>query len=1213
MASFVFSKAISNITNFSVSDNFPSLSGSQLKNMYNYYNKDSSYKKDKITGKLSELSIQTSTYNKVIPVIYGMVRLSGNIIWMNNVREVKEETTNTIKTGKNKKVKQTTANYYYFLSFAIAICRGEVESIKNVWADTELINLSNYTHRVYYGTSEQEPDTLIQANEGIGKCTAYRDICYIVFEDFPLTDFGNRIPNFVFEVKRKGLYDKNDETLLENMITGVNLIPGSGEFVYDTNIICKTKNLIVKGHLYDEYEEKEILNKNNNENKADCVLSLDQLQNDLPNCKWVAPVVGWFGSDLDIGKCKIEPKVEYEQINGHLFFKNTPFDWKVENYTRENAKVVNFDGDSIRYGGTPSDSSVLNLLKNLKERNLKIMFYPMIFMDIENKPWRGYLTGNCDDVENFYNSQYKPFILHYANLVKNYADCFIIGSELKGLTGIKDEDNNFSFVDKLIDLASECRKILGSSVKISYAADWSEYHHTNGGWYNMDKLWANGNIDFVGIDAYFPLTATQDKNITKVIIKNGWESGEYYDFYYNDNGKKQNLQPEYALKNIKWWWENNHINPSNARTDWQAKSKKIWFTEYGFASVDGTTNEPSKFYDNTSIDGGFPKYSKGVSDFYIQRRALQATEEYWKDSEIVENKFVWCWDARPYPYFPSLKNVWSDSGNWKYGHWLNGKLKLTEAKNVINQILKDANVSINFLNSINIEESIDGFVLNNCVNIQDVFDLLKDVYFFDYVESDGKINFLSNKNAVESQVEIDENDLIFFNNNDILLKITEKNINKLPQKYQINFIDKDLNYDSNFIYSERETDKTNNVIIDTLPVVLDKNKAKNIVETQLYIEWLKQKEFNFLLPLKYIFLEVGDVVKLKNYILKIKEININEDLTLNIVATIYDSSIYDNTVKNNDNFNIQLKKENGNTKATIFELPALNNEMLDKVCVFFALTGENDSWSGANLYYSENFNSGYKFIDMVSESALVGYVMNDLNDAKPYYFDLENNINIQFSCKINTDLLNNCNVNDIFNGMNFALFGDEIIQFKDVILNDSGTYSLNYLLRGLFGTEKYINNHKIGEKIVIINSNLLKHFMDFSQAYKNNEYKAVSIGNDFLTSEKINYNVSGRNLKPLSPCHLKYKINDNTLTITWLRRDRGMQNWRDNLDNYLVEKNEKYHIELFNNDGVIYNGFVETNLFNFDLENTFFPIVAKICQFNEYAGDGEKATLTIIN
>ena len=35
---------------------------------------------------------------------------------------------------------------------------------------------------------------------------------------------------------------------------------------------------------------------------------------------------------------------------------------------------------------------------------------------------------------------------------------------------------------------------------------------------------------------------------------------------------------------------------------------------------------------------------------------------------------AWTWDARPYPFFPALSDVWTDGANWRLGHWLTGRL-----------------------------------------------------------------------------------------------------------------------------------------------------------------------------------------------------------------------------------------------------------------------------------------------------------------------------------------------------------------------------------------------------------------------------------------------------------------------------------------------------------------------------------------------------------
>ena len=56
-----------------------------------------------------------------------------------------------------------------------------------------------------------------------------------------------------------------------------------------------------------------------------------------------------------------------------------------------------------------------------------------------------------------------------------------------------------------------------------------------------------------------------------------------------------------------------------------------------------------------------------VELIFSQRAGITATELRWKDSEIVENKFLWTWDARPYPEWPNCKDVWADGACWERG------------------------------------------------------------------------------------------------------------------------------------------------------------------------------------------------------------------------------------------------------------------------------------------------------------------------------------------------------------------------------------------------------------------------------------------------------------------------------------------------------------------------------------------------------------------
>lgn len=58
----------------------------------------------------------------------------------------------------------------------------------------------NFTMRIYQGSEDQLPDSALEEQVGVGSQPAYRGLCYVVFESFDLSKFGNRIPNLEFEV-----------------------------------------------------------------------------------------------------------------------------------------------------------------------------------------------------------------------------------------------------------------------------------------------------------------------------------------------------------------------------------------------------------------------------------------------------------------------------------------------------------------------------------------------------------------------------------------------------------------------------------------------------------------------------------------------------------------------------------------------------------------------------------------------------------------------------------------------------------------------------------------------------------------------------------------------------------------------------------------------------------------------------------------------------
>lgn len=346
-----------------------------------------------------DTAIQSSAYGAMIPIVYGQSRIGGNIIWSQPIKQT--ATTNSSSAGGGKGgsagngVVATQTTYSYSVTLAIAICEGEIDDIVRVWADSKVLNPNQGTFRLYKGSQTQAPDPFIESIEGVGKTPAYRGIAYVVIEDFPLSDYGNRIPNFTFEVKRHFLAKDSGETPVEEMITSVTFIPGAGEYVYDDTVQFKVPGIEVDNQWIQQGNRTRI-NQNNRDGKADGLVALDQLAITLPNVEWVSVVAVWFGNDLDAGSCTILPGVEFKE--GAIV---EPDNWAVATYDRSSAQQITLENGSPIYGGTPSDASLLRYLQEIKSRGYQVMFYPMFFMDTEDKPWRGRVTGSAADVASF--------------------------------------------------------------------------------------------------------------------------------------------------------------------------------------------------------------------------------------------------------------------------------------------------------------------------------------------------------------------------------------------------------------------------------------------------------------------------------------------------------------------------------------------------------------------------------------------------------------------------------------------------------------------------------------------------------------------------------------------------------------------------------------------------------------------------------------------
>lgn len=1113
-------------------------------------------------GRLEDLAVQSSAYGRMIPLIYGNARIAGNIIWSLPIKEV--AVTESISAGGKGGggVSATETSYQYSITMAIAICEGVIDDALRVWADAKEVNLAANasSYRLYKGSETQNPDPTIESFEGVDKTPAYRGIAYIVVEDFPLAVFGNRIPNFTFEVRKTTAGSAPMEDLVKSLV----IIPGSGEFVYDTTIQYKIPGYDAGGGTFIQQGSQEKINQHNRDPlKTDADFAIDQMLATFKNLEWVAVVVTWFGDSLDAGTCVIKPGVEYQASA-----KTSPDIWMVGDYTRSSARQITLVDGSPRYGGTPNDASLLRYLDRLKAKGIKIMFLPMFFMDMENKPWRGRVTGSSSNVSSFFTKTYgyNAFITHYANLVKNKVDAFAIGSELIGLTKIYTGTTNRSYpaVEKLVDLAETVKGIMGSSVKVTYAADWSEYHHTDDGWYNLDPLWASSNIDFVGIDAYFPLTDAPQTAYDEQKVMDGWVSGEGYEWYYTDGARttKADLEAKYAWKNIAWWWSNSHVNPNGSTTSWVAESKKIWFCEYGFPSLDGATNQPNVFYDPDSQESSFPRFSKGLIDFRAQRLGIAATEKKWQNSSMVEKKFLWTYDARPYPYWPNLESIWKDGRLWKYGHWVQGKLGVSNLGAIISDLCKKAGLADSDFDVSKLNDLVDGYIITERASLRDAIEELQKAYFFDAVESDNKIKFVSR--GGESAVTIVKNDLIPGKNGE-LFAISRIQELELPNLINIIYFNRSNNYQTGNQYAERLASSSKDSKSINLPIVFGDQTAKQIAEKMLYNIWMERVKYQFMLPIKYLAYEPTDIIKMDMgddgmHQLRITSLELANPFLLKIQAVREDVSIYQpgNGSVLEATPTISVIDALPKTRLELMDIPALPIDGVDYY-LRAASIGYEAAWNGSVLYRSEDGGGNYNRLDLMNKKAIIGNSQNALSSGETDIFDYKNKLTVLLT----SGTLASISEIALLNGGNLALLGDEIIQFRNATLIAAGKYELSQLLRGRFGTESFISTHAVGDRFILLDDNISRFNMPHHLVGFSLKYKPVTIGATLGVTTAQDFTYQARALKPYAPVHAKgEKDGSGNFIISWIRRTRISGEWKDYVDVPLNESAEKYELEI---------------------------------------------------
>ncbi|WP_258547014.1 glycoside hydrolase/phage tail family protein [Phaeobacter gallaeciensis] len=1141
------------------------------------------------------------------------------------------------------------------ISFAVALCEGPITGIGRIWADGKLLDTAGVTWRWYPGSEAQSPDPFIAARMGAASTPAYRGTAYVVFEDLPLGSYGNRIPQMSFEVFRP----LADPDTAEGLTQAVTMIPASGEFAYATGAIRKGGSGATQAE-----------NLNARADVPDMVVALDRLQASAPNIESVSLVVSWFGDDLRAGHCQVRPKVELAAKNTTpaAWSVNGVNRAAAQLVSRD-------DQDRPNFGGTPADFTVVQAIQEMKARGLRVTFYPFLMMDVPQDnslpnpysdnaaetgqpafPWRGRIT--CSPAAGYVGSVDKTataatqiaalfggaspsdfavsgenvrwtgpsgdwglrrMVLHYAHLcaAAGGVDAFLIGTEMPGLTTIRSGASTYPAVQAYRDLLSDVRSILGSGTKIGYAADWSEYfgHQPGDGggdvFFHLDPLWADVNMDFIGIDNYMPLSDWRD-GFEHADATVGWPAiydrsylqaniagGEGFEWFYGSEADRA-AQVRTAItdgaagkpwvfrtKDLRAWWSNAHYNrpggvESSTPTAWVPQSKPIWFTELGCPAIDRGTNQPNVFFDPKSSESFTPHFSRGWRDDAIQRAYLEATYLWWGDaannpmSSIYSGRMVhvpecaaWTWDARPYPFFPELTDVWTDGPNWRLGHWLTGRLGAVSLAALVRHLCLRAGMPESRIDVTGLWGAVEGYAIGALESPRASITTLSRHFGFDAVETEGVIRFVMRGRA--SVATLAPDDLVAAREGDVF-ELTRGQETELPQalKWQVARADED--YDAALVEARRITVDTTRIASESFPMAVPPEEAERRCRRALMEAWTGRETAAFRLPPSRLGLDPADVVTLEHdgRQMDLRLVSIADAEARGIEAVHQDRAAYDMPPGSPRPSSLLSPVVFGTPEAVLLDLPQLTE---DQAAHRPMVAAHAVPWPGEMAVFRSPSTDGFELLTSFGGRARMGALVSDFYSGPTSRFDLGNELVV--------DLLSGTleSVADLtlFGGSNALAIESapgiwEIVQAGTADLIAPGRYRLTRLLRGQRGTEAAMANPALaGARMVVLDEALAS--LPIAEADLGLPWNwrigpaSRSVSDE--TYVAASFTPVGVGLRPFSVAHVEQLWRTpripGDLTIRWTRRSRSLaaDNWGA-VDAPLAEELEAYEVEILN-------------------------------------------------
>ena len=1083
----------------------------------------------------TDLQVQTSQYGSFIPRVYGDFIITGNVFWVkgNAIKEVKH--TETIEQGgKGGGSEQDQTTYTYQTTLAIGICEGEVTGIRRIWADEVLIYdftsasilpavaslKSSGSVNIFKGSESQLPSGAIEAEKGVGNVPAFRGMCYVVFNDFQLEEYGNRIPNFRFEVS------DNTET------TGSTL--NFASFTVDANI-------------------------GNTELPAGTPVGSPIA---------VAQVRPWY---YDNGSLAFIRSQDTGSPNGSGFTATyndptNPFPFPETTLTRVPYNYFTrkpLDNLTTHRGIERFDSHPWDMPGGIYSQTVKEC------STIDNAP--GIFLMHTASLEEF--GTIPGVFISYISVCMRSGGGQIRAYRLRpmvntvsglpfGLHSVK-----ASYKGGMLYLSGhESTPIFDGIDAAVYVSDISHLKP------NLEPGYSNG-------DGFSSLAYRGD--IVDVKPFAPYTSGNQYALGvdpYSTSIYVMDLMTELLYKVDERLSVTNTYDVSGLLSDPDYTS--IPSARFGVRGdllyvihnkiSDGLAHIRKWLVAGTVTESGTVATNAGGTDYFNQSIIDLSPDAFLAATTRPANVGGGSYPGGMFVFITPAVN-----SNEEMDNATQTTLPVLIGKEM-GRI--DALVSADYNTDGLSETDVRGYALTRLGAVSAGFKPLQQAFRFDMYEEDYQIKFRS-RGTTSSRVTIPTSDLRAREPGQTpppqaFHKF--KSSNDIPGRMELEYVSLSRDNENGYAYADRLNIDRTAITKLNIPVVLSADEAYQTAEILLLDAERESKgTFEIVTHFKYSYLEKTDLITVvtdwATLTLRILEIEKGKPGIVKILAVDENVSDYSSTIVGEEgDGSTSTINIIPSSRITLMDLPAIRSTD-DDPGIYWGLSadGDSDLWRGGSMYTSYDDGGAWTGVDTMLSEIEHGIATNELttNDYTIFTWDQT------LTAYMINGVPETKTEDQVRRGANLMAYGRngawEILKYQEVTSIGDDKYEFTGLLRGQYGTD-WTMDHNPADIVVLIDRETTRRFSMTNDNYENAvSFLPLTLGRQFNKSQRVSFSSSAMAKLPHAPKHVKGNRDaSSNLTISWIPRVRYGYEWANRVGSDITDV-DVFEVDVMNGTTVL--------------------------------------------